>query len=52
MEDYTKWVSLWKIAIAVTIIKYSDFKFDLETFSKTDAHDILLLRVLLFILNK
>ena len=30
MEDYTKWVSLWKIAIAVTIIKYSDFKFDLE----------------------
>lgn len=30
MEDYTKWVCLWKIAIAVTIIKYSDFKFDLE----------------------
>lgn len=30
MEDYTKWVCLWKIAIAVTIIKHSDFKFDLE----------------------
>ncbi len=29
MEDYTKWVSLWKIAIAVTIIKYKDFKLDL-----------------------
>lgn len=30
MEDYTKWVCIWKIAIAITIIKYSDFKFDLE----------------------
>lgn len=34
MEDYTKWVALWKIAIAITIIKYKDFKFDLEKLQK------------------
>lgn len=23
LEDYTKWVSIWKIAISMTIIKYN-----------------------------
>lgn len=40
LEDYTKWVCLWKIAIAVTIIKYSDFKFDLEKLRKNTPKGI------------
>lgn len=35
MEDFTKWVSLWKIAIAITIIKYTDFEYDLKKLYET-----------------
>lgn len=30
MEDYTKWVSLWKIAIAITIIQNKDIGIDIK----------------------
>lgn len=41
LEDYTKWVSIWKIAIAMTIIKYNIFDLDMEEFEKTAPKGIL-----------
>lgn len=43
MEDYTKWVSLWKIAISMIIIKYNETNLDMEEFQKTAPKGILCL---------